>query len=797
MIPLKVEVAETGTVWQVLHGETLTWTDISDWLLFAAGVEFDRGMGAEDDTAKPGQATFTCQTLPDGAVAPLKVRRPVRICGYISSAWQVLWTGSISGWRQGWAAGVRGVQQVVCTDNISVAERIGMESIPVASVMATAPVWCVPLDDSSFDSPPREMAGGAGAPQFWAREVGDAIDSAALTPGGWSPGSQPASPESSAAQFTADAGGGWCLNAESSEKSMPNLDAGFSLSTFVYLPKLGREVVALSCAVAGWPTTAPDVGTDPWSWGNTRNLDIGVSAAGYPFARFDGSYRYGTTVLQTGQWHHIVVSQSADAGFGLVINGLPEHSATAWSLPGLGSWRIRIGGSLDSTGMFDGSIACVSAHTPALHQYQIRGIAETRAGLVGEPTGARFLRLADLGGVTPPLADVATAVTSTLGNSGDWTTFWSSPGVTWDGDAVTLTSEQIATLTLADAIALPGSSGIFDATFTLDDAAFIQVYVLTGGTDAQAQYFAAGAGVQEYSGWFAAGTHTLRFLFHVVNPAHSFVRPSLRIVGPVTCAVIGGGGWVFSGLSTMGHQPVRGHSLAAALQQCADAEGAPWGTTVSGLLALSSRADRHNRLAEGVTRTWAQVEADGVTWADLAAVTGGWILHDVYLPATAVDKSTAAETRDRGIVNHVTVTRPGGRSQLVTSETSIEDYGRYGTQMALCVASDAQAQTRAEFEVATKGEPAAAIGALTVDVTACAASLDVPAVLAIQSGHVIQVQDLPPDAPATSLWFFAEGVSDRVDPGSWVRTINTTAVPATTRAMRVGETIDSSIPIGV
>ena len=796
MIALKVEVAEAGTVWQVLHGETLTWTDITDWLLFAAGVDFNRGMGAEDDSAKPGQATFTCQTLPDGTTAALKVRRPVRISAYVADVWQTLWTGSMSGWRQGWAAGVRGVQQVACTDNISVAERIGMESIPVASVMATAPVWCVPLDDSSFDSPPREMAGAAGAPQFWAREVGDATDSASLTSGGWSPGSHPASPESSAAQFTADAGGGWCLNAESAEKSMPNLDYGFSLSTFVYVPALGREVVALSCAVAGWPTTAPDVGADPWSWGNTRNLDIGVSAGGYAFARFDGSYRYGTTVLPAGQWHHIAVSQSDDAGFGLVINGIPEHSAAAWSLPGLGSWRIRIGGSLDSTNMLNGAIACVSAHAPALHQYQIRGIAETRAGLVGEPTGARFFRLAELGGVTPPLADAATAVTTTLGNSGDWNTGWSSAGVTWDGDDVTLTSGQIAVLTLADATALPGSSGLFDATFTLDDAAFIQVYVLTGGTDAQANYF-GGGGVQEYSGWFTAGTHTLRFMFHVVDPAHSFVRPSLRIWGPVTCTVTGGAVWVFGGLATMGHQPVAGRSLAAALQQCADAEGAPWGTSTDGLLTLASRADRHNRLAEGVTRTWEQVEADGVTWAELAAVSGGWIAQDVYLPATAVDKSTAAETRDRGIVNRITVTRPGGLAQVVSNETSLEAYGRYGETMALCVASDAQAQTRAAFEVATKGEPAAAIGALTVDVTACAASLDVAAVLAAQPGHVIQVQDLPPDAPATSLWFFAEGASDRVGPGTWVRTINTSAVPASTRAMRVGETIDSSIPIGV
>ena len=795
MIPLKVEVAEAGTVWQVLHGETLTWTDITPWLLFAAGVDFDRGMGAEDDSAKPGQATFTCQTLPDGSVAPLKVRRPVRISGYISDTWQTLWTGSISGWRQGWAAGVRGVQQVVCTDNICVAERIGMESIPVETIMETGPVWCVPLDDT-FDGPPRELTGAADTPRFWAREVGAAIDTATLTSGGWSPGSQASAPETSVAQFTADAGGGWCLNAESPGKSMPNLGDGFSVSMFVYLPARGREVVALSMAVTGWPVTALDVGTDPWTWGNTRNLDIGVSAAGYAFARFDGVTRNGATMLQTGVWHHIAVSQSADAGFVMAINGLIEHAATTWSLVGLGSWRIRIGGSLDSTGMFDGWVSCVSAHAPALDQYQVRAIAETRGGMVGETTAARFWRLATLGKVVPPLDSAADLVTETLGNSTGWTTFWSSAG-TWTGNTATVASTEIASLTLNDAATIPGGSGIFDATFTLDATAAIVVYVLTGGTETQAQYFADGVAVQEYSGWFDAGTHTLRFLFHIENPAHTYMRASFRVVSPVTCTVTGGGVSVFGGLATMGHQPVAGRSLAAALQQCADAEGAPWGTSTDGLLTLASRADRHNRLAEGVTRTWEQVEADGVTWAELAAVSGGWIAQDVYLPATAVDKSTAAETRDRGIVNRITVTRPGGLSLVVTNETSVEGYGRYGETMTLCVASDAQAQTRAAFEVATKGEPAAAIGALTVDVTACSASLDVAAVLAAQPGHVIQVQDLPPDAPATSLWFFAEGVSDRVDPGTWVRTINTSAVPASTRAMRVGETIDSSIPIGV
>jgi len=796
MIPLKVEVAEAGTVRQVLHGETLTWTDITPWLLFSAGVEFGRGLTAEETATKPRQASFTCQTLPDGSVAPLAVRRPVRISCLVSESWQVLWTGSVSGWRQGWAAGVRGVQQVVCTDNIAVAERATMQSIPVATVMDTSPAWCVPLDDDVADVP-RDLVGTANNPQFFARLAGVAED-AQLTAGGFSPGSSASAAESAVAWFEGGAAtGGWCMSAESVAKLMPDLSDSATLSMFVFLPSsAGRAQVLCSVAVTGWPVSALDVGSDPWTWGNTRNLDIGVADSGVAFARFGGTTFAGSSVLALGVWHHIAVSNDPDAGFQIVVDGIPEYSGGSLSLPGLGTWRIRLGGSLDSTDMFTGGMSCVSAHTPALDQYRVRAIAETRNGLVGESTGARFYRLAQLAGIAAPLADSATLSTEPLGNSDGWTTFWSSAGV-WDSNEADAADGEIASLTLSDAIAMPSGTSLLDAQFTLTAAARVEVYILTGTEDAQAQYFADGGGVQEYAGWFAAGENTLRALFHIANPAHSFVRMSLRFIGPAVATVTGGGIYHFAGLASMGQQATRGASAAAALQQCADAERAQWGCTAAGTLHLASRADRHNRLGEAAESTWAQVEDAGVTWAELPDVTGGWIAHDMYLPASVIDRAVTVETRDAHIVNQVKVTRPGGGQHTAANDESIATYGRYEDDLTLCLASEAQASTRAAFEVQAGADPAGDIAALTVDVVAMGATVDVAAVLAAEPGHVVRVQSMPADAPAPDSWFFVEGATDRVGPTSWERTLATTATPATTRAMRVGDLIDNDIPIGV
>ena len=787
MIPLRVEVAETGTVWQVLHGETLTWTDITDWLLFAAGVEFDRGMGAEDDVAKPGQATFTCQTLPDGTVAPLKVRRPVRISGYISDVWQVLWTGSISGWRQGWAKGVRGVQQVVCSDNISVAERITMESIPVETILDAAPVWCVPLDDS-FEGTPREVTGGDNLPQFVARQVGLPDDDSALTSGWWSPGSTPGVPESSVAWFEGDNyTGGWCLDADSPTRLMPLLHdtGGYTLSVFVFLTAHETERVALSVASE--------------TWGGQNNLDIGVDGWGRAFVKWAGVIYAGTSILQTGQWHHIAFGQDyGTAGRTLTVNGEVEHSSIdSFTTFGLGTWRIRIGASLAGTSAWSGGIANVAAFTPVLPHFQTRAIAATRDGFVGETTGARFYRLANLAGLLDAPADMGTLATPELGNVAGWTTFWSTAGV-WSGDTATVEGGEVASL-FSDPIGLGGTSAIAEATVTLSDASLLEWQIVTGKTAAQADYFQPGVGIQTYRAEYPAGTHTVRIWFRCENPAHGFARANFRITGQTTqsMTVDGGGIFTFAGIGTMGVQPTKGKSAAAVLQDCADVESAPWGSTADGLLRIASRGQRCNRLAEGVTRTWAAVEADGVTWAELGSVTGGWVTQDIYLPAEAVDPSTSAETRDARIVNRVTATRPGGITYVAQDAASITDYGRYAQSLDLAAASDAQVTTRADWEVATNSAPKAEMGTLAVDIVACGASVDVAAVLAAQSGYLAFVSGLPDDAPANDLTFFVEGTTDRVTPSSWVRTFNTTQAPASTAATVVGDLVGSGIPIGL
>jgi len=368
----------------------------------------------------------------------------------------------------------------------------------------------------------------------------------------------------------------------------------------------------------------------------------------------------------------------------------------------------------------------------------------------------------------------------------------------WSGDTATVEDGEVASL-FSDAIGLGGTSAIAEATVTLSHSSLIEWQIVTGKTAAQADYFQPGVGIQTYRAEYPAGTHTMRLWFRCENPAHGFARANFRITGQTTQSMIvdGGGIFTFAGIGTMGVQPTKGKSAAAVLQDCADVEAAPWGSTATGLLRIASRGQRYNRLAEYADRTWAGLEAAGVTWADLGTVTGGWVTEDIYIPAVAVDPSTSAETRDARIVNHVTATRPGGITYVAEDATSITDYGRYAQSLDLTAASDAQVTTRADWEVATNSEPSAEMGTLAVDIVACAASVDIAAVLAAQSGYLAFVSDLPDDAPANDLTFFVEGTTDRVTPSSWIRTFNTTAAPTSTAAMVVGDEADAAIPIGL
>ena len=132
-LPLVVEVAFGA---EPLDTGTLTWTDISDYVRRASGVDFQRGWDTETGEPIAGRLTFTVNN-DDGDFTPgttgtfgeVRNRLPVRVSAVIGTAtgnaltydegvgWYdmlgatyddseigtvVLWTGLVESWRQVW-----------------------------------------------------------------------------------------------------------------------------------------------------------------------------------------------------------------------------------------------------------------------------------------------------------------------------------------------------------------------------------------------------------------------------------------------------------------------------------------------------------------------------------------------------------------------------------------------------------------------------------------------------------------------------------------------------------------------
>ena len=386
--PLKVEAAFSHTVLDVMNAVSVTWTDISSFVLFAQGVDFTRGRTTEGASTSPGTATFTTKTKHDGTTAGLSLRTPVRISWKDGSTWKVLWTGSVSEIRTGWHGGVRGVQEIACTDNVAVAERRLLEAWPTENALAIGNVaWHLPLDDRDLESPPREVAAAAAPPLLRPRAVGIAPEQSAVSLGsGYGPGR-----EGSVATFTgSDADGGWCLEAYDALGRIGAGSLDTTMSVYLYIDDAtSRTMVAFSGSY------------DHYS----RNLrvDVGVHETGEAYAGWTlpgggSEFVFGTTVLAPGAWHHIalVVDEVGTAVYEcrLYVNGVKEDDLTTFNGPfNVARYGLRIGAGFSTVAPFNGQIAHVGLFTKALTAGEVASLAGVVTGYAGESTLARFNRV--------------------------------------------------------------------------------------------------------------------------------------------------------------------------------------------------------------------------------------------------------------------------------------------------------------------------------------------------------------------------------------------------------------------
>ncbi|MER7967668.1 hypothetical protein ABTX35_01395 [Streptomyces sp. NPDC096080] len=116
---------------------------------------------------------------------------------------------------------------------------------------------------------------------------------------------------------------------------------------------------------------------------------------------------------------------------------------------------------------------------------------------------------------------------------------------------------------------------------------------------------------------------------------------------------------------------------------------------------------------------------------------------------------------DQKQTNAVTVSRPGGATQRVVSQPSIDAYGEKPTDLAVLKTSDNSALDAATWTVSRFADPPPEVRQVPVE----AYSMPVAAyraVLALDVSSALALIGLPDQAPASSTTLFVEGYSERI-----------------------------------
>lgn len=144
-----------------------------------------------------------------------------------------------------------------------------------------------------------------------------------------------------------------------------------------------------------------------------------------------------------------------------------------------------------------------------------------------------------------------------------------------------------------------------------------------------------------------------------------------------------------------------------------------------------------------------------------------------------VEPNLAPVLDDQGMLNDVTASREGGATARSVNQASIDEYGVYRDTVELMTTSDNEVQSRADWEVNRRATPRVKLTAVTVDAMV-ASDAQAALILAADIGTRFTVEDLPVQAPATSMDFFVEGITYDIADDRFVVTFNTSAAVLST-----------------
>lgn len=98
---------------------------------------------------------------------------------------------------------------------------------------------------------------------------------------------------------------------------------------------------------------------------------------------------------------------------------------------------------------------------------------------------------------------------------------------------------------------------------------------------------------------------------------------------------------------------------------------------------------------------------------------------------------------------------------------SIAARGTFAGSLSTRLASEADAQRRADEIVARQGSPTWILGGLEVELEAFSSSSDTHQLLDLEVHDLVRVVDLPPEGPASEALLWLEGWRESIEPDSW------------------------------
>lgn len=117
---------------------------------------------------------------------------------------------------------------------------------------------------------------------------------------------------------------------------------------------------------------------------------------------------------------------------------------------------------------------------------------------------------------------------------------------------------------------------------------------------------------------------------------------------------------------------------------------------------------------------------------------------------------------DQGLLNDIQASRLNGPTIRVINAPSVLDRGYARADLDLITTSDTELQGRAEWEVYRRGTPRVAIPSVRVNLVNSGLET---LLLAADIGTRITLANLPPQAPASSMDFYIEGISEEIGVG--------------------------------